>query len=233
MSDGKNRTWLNIEEVADHLRCSLRYLREKAANKEIPFTRFGGKALFNRQRIDDWMLEREETPGESEEKREQEATAPSLNLDTSILPDCDRDKVSGLVQELIDFKEHFVTSLGNNLRKDLQEYNFQRLSDKVYSQVSRWCHPNRDSSRERKVKPIIHQLSESLFGCVIERTKHPSYKGESSMSNKRHKYRDGKPAATFEELNYAEQAKAINMHEINLQKMRDAHVKRGEDERRT
>ena len=39
------------------------------------------------------------------------------------------------------------------------------------------------------------------------------------MSNKRHKYRNGQPTATFEELTYEEQAKAINVYEpVNYKK---------------
>ena len=52
------------------------------------------------------------------------------------------------------------------------------------------------------------------------------------MSNERHKYREGQPTATFEELTYAEQAKAINMSKVNLRKMALAHRKRAKDERR-
>ena len=40
------------------------------------------------------------------------------------------------------------------------------------------------------------------------------------MSDRRHKYRNGEPTATFEELTYAEQAKSINMKQINLERMK-------------
>ena len=41
------------------------------------------------------------------------------------------------------------------------------------------------------------------------------------MATKRHKYRNGKPAATFDELSYLEQSKSIRLTEIDLQRMKD------------
>lgn len=52
------------------------------------------------------------------------------------------------------------------------------------------------------------------------------------MSNKRHKYRDGEPTKTFEELSYAEQAQSINVTELNLAKMKGAHRRRAREEGR-
>lgn len=168
--------WMTIEECSSYLRCSLRYLREKVANREIPSTTFGGKALFHRERIDEWMLSQEEGSDRPAAARNLPAVDPTrANTEMSIVGDCRRDEVDGLVQQLIDFNEHFVTSLGNNLRKDLDEYEYSQLSPKVYAQLSRWCHPNRDTQRERMVKPIAHQISTFLYGRVIDRTKHPSY----------------------------------------------------------
>jgi excisionase family DNA binding protein len=166
--------WMTIEETADYLRCSLRFLREKVANKEVPHTKFGGKALFHRSRIDEWMFSMEEFHEYQEEEKSKEEIE---QVDTTILPGVDRDKINSLVQELIDFNERFVTGLGNNVAKDLKEYNYKKLSLKVYAQLSRWAHPNRNTRRERRAKPIVHELSKLLFGSVIGRTKHPSYVG--------------------------------------------------------
>ena len=177
MNQKMDGTWMTIEETATYLRCSLRYLREKVSNREIPFTRFGGKALFHRSRIDQWMFSREESGDVSGELPEQKEASQISEVDTTIQPNCDRDRVHTLVQSLIDFNEHFVTALGNNLRNDLDSSDYQNLSEKVYAQLSRWCHPRRDSVREQKVKPIVHELSKELFARVVERTKHPSYQG--------------------------------------------------------
>ena len=166
--------WMTVEETADYLRCSLRFLQEKVANKEVPHTKFGGKALFHRSRIDEWMISMEEF---HERQEEEESNAEIEQIEITIVPEVDRDKVKSLVQELIDFNERFVTGLGNNIAKDLKENNYKKLSLKSYAQLSRWCHPNRDTRRERKAKPIAHELSEQLFGRVIGRTKHPSYSG--------------------------------------------------------
>ena len=50
---------------------------------------------------------------------------------------------------------------------------------------------------------------------------------ENEMAIRRHKYRNGKPTATFGELNYFEQSKSIQMTEINLQRMKKAHNRKG------
>lgn len=176
LSNGRETPWMTIEEAADYLRCSLRFLREKAANKEIPHTKFGGKALFNVQRIDEWLLSLEEgtdiTGGKSQEDEDHE----SIEL-SKIIPNADKDRVNELVEELKGFKDRFVSGLGNNLAKDLDQYDYEELSEKVYAQLSRWCHPHRDTKREKKVKPIAHEISQELFGRIIDRTKHPSYAG--------------------------------------------------------
>ena len=172
MTNYDNVDWMNIEETADYLRCSQRYLREKVANREIPFTQFGGKALFHKSRINEWMFSQEKTVSETTCKE-----PASTEVDTSVQSDCDREKVNSLIQELIDFNEHFVTGLGNNLKSDLDQFDYQKLSEKVYSQLSRWVNPNRDTKREQKAKPIARQISELLYGKVISRTKHPSYRG--------------------------------------------------------
>jgi len=179
LSNGRETPWMTIEETADYLRCSLRFLREKAANKEIPHTKFGGKALFNVHRIDEWLLSLEEVEcdqvtecGNGQDDEEQE----SIVL-TKIRPKADKQRVNELVEELRGFKDRFVSGLGNNLAKDLDQYDYEELSEKVYAQLSRWCHPHRDTKREKKVKPIAHEISQELYGRVIDRTKHPSYSG--------------------------------------------------------
>jgi excisionase family DNA binding protein len=172
MADIKDVNWMTIEETADYLRCSLRYLRDKVANREIPFTQFAGKALFHKSRIDEWMFSQEEPVSDVNASE-----SDSTEIDTTIKSDCDREKIDGLIQELIDFAEHFVSGLGNNLKADLEENDYQCLSEKVYAQLSRWCHPNRNTKREQRAKPIAQKISEALYGNVIQRTKHPSYRG--------------------------------------------------------
>jgi hypothetical protein len=52
------------------------------------------------------------------------------------------------------------------------------------------------------------------------------------MGRKRHQYREGEPQKEFCELSYAEQAKSINMTRINLERMKEAHRRRGREEGR-
>lgn len=101
----------------------------------------------------------------------------SRKIDTIVLSDIDRQKVDSLIQELIDYKEKFVSGLGNNLLNDLSQSNFEKLSEKVYAQLSRWCHPKRKSERERWAKEKAAQISVLLYGRVIDRIKHSSYTG--------------------------------------------------------
>ena len=64
----------------------------------------------------------------------------------------------------------------------------------------------------------------------LPRRKTVAYSGleieENEMVIRRHKYRKGKPTATFGELSYLEQSKSIRMTEINLQRMKESHKRR-------
>jgi len=173
MSDKNYPVWMTIDETAQYLRCSLRHLRETVSKKEIPHTKFGGKVLFNRTRIDEWMIQNEEKPT-SYPKAEKRVDEP---IDTTIMPDCNRQKVNSLIQELVDYNERFVSGLGNNLLTDLSNNEYKQLSDKVYAQLSRWCHPKRNSEREIWAKEKAAEISMLLYGKVIDRIKHSSYIG--------------------------------------------------------
>lgn len=166
--------WLTISQAAAYMRCSERFLRELVANRRIQHTIFAGKALFHQDRLDE-LLFSHEVPIKSVEEDKQKNDEEIAKDEYEIMPDFDRGKVDALVQELIERDEHFVTSLGKNLKRDLEEREYKTLSSKAYAQLSRWCWPNRNSSREKWVKPRTHQISKLLFGCVIERTRHPSY----------------------------------------------------------
>jgi len=174
MDDNSNDPiWMTIDETAKYLRCSLRHLRETVSRKEIPHTKFGGKFLFNRHRIDEWMFQNEEKPI-SHTKAEKDTNE---QIDTTIITDCNRQKVNSLIQELIDYNERFVSGLGNNLLTDLYNNEYKQLSDKVYAQLSRWCHPKRNSEREIWAKEKAAEISVLLYGKVVDRIKHPSYVG--------------------------------------------------------
>lgn len=93
----------------------------------------------------------------------------------AVLPNCSRHEAAALITELIGYGERFVSGLGRNLKADLENSDYAWVSTKVYAQLSRWCHPNRNSEREQWVIPRVHKLSQCLFGRVVERTSHPSY----------------------------------------------------------
>lgn len=169
--------WLTIPEAADYLRCGERILRELVANKRIPHCFFAGKALFHPARLDAFLLEREEpgelTKDESDEKGD-------LSEDTRrIKPDCPRDEVDSLVEELIEYKqgkERFVNGLGRNLRGDMTDSNYELLSPEVFAQLSRWCHPRKPSPRNDWAQERVQRISQLMFGKVIDRVSHPSYR---------------------------------------------------------
>ena len=167
--------WLIIKEAAEYLRCSERYLREMVSNRQIPHTIFAGKVLFHQDKLDELLLNQEITVEPQEGVCQK--TSPTLTKErVEIRPDCDRDKVNTIIKEFIDFDEHFVSGLAINLKKDLEKLKYHSLSPKVYAQLSRWCWPKRQSSREKWVQPKAHELSKLLFGKIIERTRHPSYR---------------------------------------------------------
>lgn len=177
MGNKNERTWLTVEEVADRLRCSVRYIREAVSNRDIPFTMFAGRALFHRDRIDEWLLAHEEGPFTKDDPGNV-AESGYATFDTEIVENPNVETINNLVQKLIDFGDQWVERLGRNLMEVLSGSDYRSLSPKVYAQLSRWCHARRRSRRELTVEPIVHELSNELFGRVIPRTKHPTYQAK-------------------------------------------------------
>ena len=171
MENKDERTWLTVDEVADRLRCSVRYIREAVSNRDIPFTVYAGRALFHRDRIDEWLLAQEEGPGTTDHPGNA-TESDDAAFDTEIVENPNREVINNLVQKLIDYGDQWVERLGRNLMEDLSGSDYRSLSPKVYSQLSRWCHARRRSRRELAVEPIVHELSSELFGHVIQRTRH-------------------------------------------------------------
>jgi excisionase family DNA binding protein len=151
--------WLVVTEVADYLRCGERTVRDLMANDQIPHVIFAGRALFNTDRIDDWLL--------SKEKKVQ------------VLAEYRKDRVAELIKELMTPhsdrpKDKFVPRLGRNLEGELEKVypeapGLAFLSWKVYSQLSHWCHPKRHADREKWVQPRAEEISQLLFGKIIDR----------------------------------------------------------------
>ncbi len=92
-----------------------------------------------------------------------------------VIDECPRATVTSKLMELIDYGERFVSGLGHNLKRALENSDYRWLPTKEYAQLSRWCHPNRHTEREQWVIPRAHEISRALFGRVIDRTPHPSY----------------------------------------------------------
>ncbi len=164
MTKNLNPEFMTIEETAEFLRISERILREMVSNREIPHNQLGSTVLFKRESLLNWMKENERPP------------EPKEKINAKIIPDCNQDKVNTLIQEFTGKDENFVKGLGENLKADLEKFEYKKLSDKVFCQLSRWCWPHRHSVREQWVQPKAQEISKLLFGKVIKRTKHSSYK---------------------------------------------------------
>lgn len=53
--------FMNVKEVAFHLRKSTRSIYQMVSNRAIPFRRAGGTLLFHRDEIDRWTAEQVES----------------------------------------------------------------------------------------------------------------------------------------------------------------------------
>lgn len=164
--------WLTIPEAANYLRCGERFLRELVANKQIPHVVFAGKALFYPKHLDEWLLSQEKPAGDRDD-------GANLTYEIQALTEPARREVDLLITKLAEYKqgkEMFVNSFGRNLQTDLQGSDYRFLSIKVYAQLSRWCHPRRCGDREKWAGNIARKISTLLFGKVIDRISHPSYR---------------------------------------------------------
>jgi excisionase family DNA binding protein len=167
--------WLTVAEVAEYLRCGERTVRDAMANDQIPHVIFAGKALFNTERIDEWLRSMERGPlseGIAKGPATREPVPLYKEKEMEVLPEHPRDKVAEILGQLMlykDGKEVFVTGLCKNLSEDLNRSAHRSLSWKVYCQLSRWCHPRRWSEREKWVKPRAEEISKLLFGRIIDR----------------------------------------------------------------
>lgn len=170
--------WLTLPEAAEYLRCGERLLRELVTNERIPHVLFAGKALFHPSRLDDWLIAQEIGWTTDKQARTQKEVIPEDIR--NIRHDCPRKEVNDIICNLLDYKkgnELFVNGLGKDLQDDLEASGYRILSEKVYARLSRWCHPKRETPRNKWVREQASNISKLLYGKVIERVAHPSYRG--------------------------------------------------------
>ncbi|MGA2323233.1 MAG: helix-turn-helix domain-containing protein [Sedimentisphaerales bacterium] len=169
--------WLTIPEAAEYLRCGERFLRELVASRRIPHVLFAGKVLFCTDSLDTWLLEQEINASSQKDSRTDRRHIPEDMR--KIKTDCQRDQVENQIAELLNYKkgkERWVNGLGKNLSKDLAEQDYRELSEPVYAQLSRWCHPLKPSPRNNWVQTRAKKIAELLFGRDIDRGTYPSYR---------------------------------------------------------
>ena len=167
MKENLNKKWLVLEEAAEYLRCTAEELREEANKKKVPYSMFKRRRLFNIDRLDEWLSSQEMVPSASSSTR-----ATISQEDIKILPSCDRKEVESLIHELIEYNggnEIFVNSFGRQLKDNLKENGYKKLSKKTFERLSRWCHPRKSSPRNNEVQEIARKISMQLYGKVIDR----------------------------------------------------------------
>lgn len=159
--------WLILEEAAEYLRCTVEELKEEINRKRVPFSMFKGRQLFNTDRLDEWLLGQEVSPSTNTSSKKTVSKE-----DVAILPDCDQKKVDLLIVKLIEYNnrnEIFVNSFGEQLKGNLVGSEYKELSKKTYERLSKWCWPKQSSPRNDAVQEIAREISEMLYGKVIER----------------------------------------------------------------
>ena len=55
------KNWLTINEAAEYLCSDVSYLKEQMLSEGVPYSEFGDKALFNQNRLDEWLLSKEKS----------------------------------------------------------------------------------------------------------------------------------------------------------------------------
>lgn len=65
--------------------------------------------------------------------------------------------------------ENAAFTLAEEIEQQLCERGLRTLTVDTYKRLGRWCHPHRWTEREKRIQPLARQLSELLFGRVIDR----------------------------------------------------------------
>lgn len=133
--------------------------------KEIPEARFRDVARKHGVQLS----ERRGAPVSGSRRPSAESTYGDRVPVWRILASEERTQVGSLVSELISYGERWVGNFGRGLKQDLENSGYEWLSRKEYMRLSRWCNPERWSSREQWVQPRAHRISQLLFGRIIER----------------------------------------------------------------
>lgn len=65
------------------------------------------------------------------------------------------------------------TTIGEKVARDLKESNHQWVRLTTVHQLSKWCHPQRWTRREKRMYPAARRVSQLLFGFVVARMIEP------------------------------------------------------------
>ncbi len=78
-----------------------------------------------------------------------------------------RKKLSRLLKAVKE--ERAALTLAKEIRCHILARDSNHLTVSTYKRLGRWCHPRRWTGREKRIKPLARQISEVLFGRVIDR----------------------------------------------------------------
>lgn len=78
-----------------------------------------------------------------------------------------RKKLSRLLKA-VEAEEAALT-LKREIGQQVLNLGRSDLTVSTYKRLGRWCHPRRWTDREKRIKPLAWQISEVLFGRVIDR----------------------------------------------------------------
>ena len=155
------KRWFSKKETAEYLHTEPVRVDELVSQGVLKCSVFDGKELFFVEHLDQFLLGLQGAGGSA-----------FVAQDESLLevrPDCPREQVERLIERLQSEDEN-PTQRGKTLAKELSEAlgesDFGSVPVEVAERLARWCSPHKT---EAFVAPLAREISELLFGRILER----------------------------------------------------------------
>jgi hypothetical protein len=84
-----------------------------------------------------------------------------------VSPSMDRENLRNLLKILID--KGWAITLARELTQQLLDIEGNHITVSTYKRLSRWVHPYRQTEREKYVLKVAQDISQMLFGQIIDR----------------------------------------------------------------